>query len=356
MGEEFVVIVTPADHMCKRCTSLLTHMDKLENDLKLVKNAMISYIQKKYGILPADQPIKTLDVVNGHLKTDELEIGQKKVPSGLTFRDTSVNPPMKMLKTQHPQESSSKMKIYKCGFCTFQSKELGHVRFHMRSHMNKKGDGEKANQTAAKTIPIPPQQKKRLYRCQVCSASFDSRISCLEHIQKDHNQSISSTTNEEKEADVPTKEFKQEIIKTENDTQNAESPLDLDENQQEKSTVDTDMLLNDHVPAAEEPADAGASADVTNTEEPEQEIAGEEAADGQDEALLDQEEAEQAETIPNEEVEQDNAEKGDGQETEIEGDEGEDKSGASLDIESMLAAIHNDNATAPEEDTAQNVD
>lgn len=62
VGEEFVVIVTPADHMCKRCTSLLIHMDKLENDLKLVKNAMLSYIQKKYGLLPADQPIKSIEV------------------------------------------------------------------------------------------------------------------------------------------------------------------------------------------------------------------------------------------------------------------------------------------------------
>lgn len=62
LGEEFVIIVTPVDHMCKRCTSLLTHMDKLENDLKLVKTAMLSYIQKKYGILPPDQPVKTLDV------------------------------------------------------------------------------------------------------------------------------------------------------------------------------------------------------------------------------------------------------------------------------------------------------
>lgn len=62
MGEEFVIIVTPADHLCKQCTLLFTHMDKLEQDLKLVKNSMVSYIQKKYGILPADQPIKTLEV------------------------------------------------------------------------------------------------------------------------------------------------------------------------------------------------------------------------------------------------------------------------------------------------------
>jgi len=58
MGDEVVVIVTPADHMCKNCTLLLTKMDKLENDLKLVKNAMLSYIHKKYGIVPPDQIVE----------------------------------------------------------------------------------------------------------------------------------------------------------------------------------------------------------------------------------------------------------------------------------------------------------
>lgn len=58
---------------------------------------------------------------------DDLETSQRKVPSGLTVRDTTVNSPLKMTKTHQPE--TSKMKIYKCGFCTFQSKELGHVRY-----------------------------------------------------------------------------------------------------------------------------------------------------------------------------------------------------------------------------------
>lgn len=62
LGDEFVIIVTPADHMCKKCTSLLTHVDKLENDVKLVKNALLSYIQKKYGLLPPDQVVKNVEV------------------------------------------------------------------------------------------------------------------------------------------------------------------------------------------------------------------------------------------------------------------------------------------------------
>jgi len=62
------------------------------------------------------------------LKTDELEVGQRKIPSGLTTvrENPPVHTPLKMIK---PQDSSPKLKIYKCGFCTFQSKELGHVRY-----------------------------------------------------------------------------------------------------------------------------------------------------------------------------------------------------------------------------------
>jgi len=62
IGDEVVVIVTPADHICNGCTSLLTQIDMLENDLKLVKNAMLSYIQKKYGILPPGQAVKGVEV------------------------------------------------------------------------------------------------------------------------------------------------------------------------------------------------------------------------------------------------------------------------------------------------------
>jgi len=62
IGDDAVVIVTPNDYICKKCNSLLTHWDKTENDLKLVKNAMLSYIQKKYGILPPDHTFKDVNV------------------------------------------------------------------------------------------------------------------------------------------------------------------------------------------------------------------------------------------------------------------------------------------------------
>ncbi|XP_025418117.1 zinc finger protein 131-like isoform X3 [Sipha flava] len=370
IGEEFVVIVTPADHMCKKCTSLLIHMDKLENDLKLVRNAMLSYIQKKYGIIPPDQPVKTLD-------TDELEAGQRKVPSGLTVRDSPAHPsmhsPLKMLKTPPPSsDNSSKMKIYKCGFCTFQSKELGHVRFHMRSHMHKKEAESKVNQTAAaKTLtPVTQPQKKRLYRCQVCSKSFDSRIHCLDHIQKDHNQSSTASTTEDKESeenppDVTKEIFKQEELKGEELQQAESTTMDIDENQDNKGTVDTNMLLNENVPG-------------------EGTVEGEQEAVNADEEMPQQEEG----SIVSTQQETDNGSVHEQQETETEteteteltqnenalatqdetgevipdsvekGDEdvgNEDTKPGDLDIESMLAAIHNDNPPPTTEDAQEDM-
>ena len=62
LGDEFVVIITPADHMCNNCSTLLTHMDKLENDLKIVKNEVLSIIHKKYKLLLPHQTVKGVEV------------------------------------------------------------------------------------------------------------------------------------------------------------------------------------------------------------------------------------------------------------------------------------------------------
>lgn len=63
LGEEFVIIVNSNDHMCQKCTSMLSHIDKLESDLKLVKNAIMSHIQNKYELLPLGQTVNSVEVV-----------------------------------------------------------------------------------------------------------------------------------------------------------------------------------------------------------------------------------------------------------------------------------------------------
>jgi len=152
--------------------------------------------------------------------------------------------------------------------------------------------------------------------------------------------------------------MKPEPSKTQENNPQAESPMDVDENQQDdnKGTVDTDMMLNDNVVptegsanveqeegtenAAEEEETENSQEDKTVKEvksktkpEPAQEEATEEEEDEEDTAVPEQEEADHQETPDSvqKEIDEDNANV-------------ENKTG-DLDIESMLAAIHNDNPT-----------
>jgi hypothetical protein len=51
MGEGFMVVVSIEDMLCKRCAALLNHLDKLESDLNIVKQALTGYLKMKYGLL-----------------------------------------------------------------------------------------------------------------------------------------------------------------------------------------------------------------------------------------------------------------------------------------------------------------
>ncbi|XP_060857283.1 zinc finger protein 131-like [Metopolophium dirhodum] len=381
LGDDIMVIVTPEDYMCKNCSLLLTHMDKLENDLKNVKNSILLYIQKKYGILLPDQ------IVKGVMAEEKLEKDDLKVPSGLTVGVsptvttatvvTPVQTPLKLLKTQQQQQqqqqryqpqqqsptqqdSTNKMKIYKCGICTFQSNEFDHVRFHLRTHMNKK-ETEKPilNQAAAKALTPVPQQKKRIYKCQVCSKSFNSRIDCLDHIHKDHTQPTPSTSNGVNEKlnnamnAMKCNAMKSEPSKTQENK--VESHMDVDKYQQDnnKGTVDTDMMLNDNVHTKgsgdveqeEGTENTGEGKGTENSQEDKTvkevkskikpEPAQEKATEEEDTVLLDQEEAgQETPDSVEKEVDEDNA--------------NVEKKMGDLNIESMLAAIHNDNPTDSE--------
>ncbi len=105
-----------------------------------------------------------------------------------------IQTPTKVVSTPKPakpQENVTKLKIYKCGFCSYQSKELGNVRLHMKIHIraNKpEGDGDKTGTLSSPllTPKNPMSVRRRVFRCQVCSASFDDRNKCLEHISRDH--------------------------------------------------------------------------------------------------------------------------------------------------------------------------
>lgn len=51
LGDEFVVIATSSDHICMKCSTKLASVDVLENDINIIKNTLVSLIEKKNGIL-----------------------------------------------------------------------------------------------------------------------------------------------------------------------------------------------------------------------------------------------------------------------------------------------------------------
>lgn len=141
--------------------------------------------------------------------------------------------------------------------------------------------------------------------------------------------------------------------------------------QQAKGTVDTDMLLNDHVPAE---GVAAASEEQEETNDIDEAASQEKELPVQDEVLnapdeasptneegipAAQDEPEQQEPAVQNETEQggeamevdqatDNAGKEDEEMANGDGTD-DNKTGGDLDIESMLAAIHNDNPATAED-------
>lgn len=63
VGEDFIIVITPYDYTCDRCTELLQFIDKTKNDLNLIRKALIYYIQKKHKLLP-DENSTTMPGVN----------------------------------------------------------------------------------------------------------------------------------------------------------------------------------------------------------------------------------------------------------------------------------------------------
>nr|CAD7447618.1 unnamed protein product [Timema bartmani] len=55
MGEGFMVVVSLEDMLCKRCAVLLNHLDKLEADLTIVRNALLAYLTVKYRLNDSEE-------------------------------------------------------------------------------------------------------------------------------------------------------------------------------------------------------------------------------------------------------------------------------------------------------------
>nr|XP_018896080.1 PREDICTED: uncharacterized protein LOC109029859 [Bemisia tabaci] len=193
MGEDFLVILTGEDYICKRCNVLFNLMDRLQSELSIVQNALLGHISSKYNLPGMSNPNTMGEIqfsVNGvpyneFAKLNNIESSQLKLQVNPPLTTKLQSPPKPKPKPNNSASNttSKTTKMYKCGFCDFQSKELMTVKEHMRGHMNI--DQKKAEKRLGS--PIPPRPiKRKLFRCQVCSESYFDRKSCLSHIKATH--------------------------------------------------------------------------------------------------------------------------------------------------------------------------
>jgi len=54
LGEEFVIVVTPNDKICKKCSFFLLYIDVIEGELKRLKDEIVLLLLKNNGLSSFD--------------------------------------------------------------------------------------------------------------------------------------------------------------------------------------------------------------------------------------------------------------------------------------------------------------
>ncbi|KAE9533289.1 hypothetical protein AGLY_009330 [Aphis glycines] len=248
LGEEyFVVILNENDYACKNCASLLNRVDQLERDLKLVKNAVLTVVKKKHGVLVPDKDDQVVKVdkkdlsdespppkVSNPLKLNEPpNILINDINRGIEFLHIRHKPPQVQIPQQvpmpthsnaiqpgesiisenatriltpvvkvdkedlndeRPPKVSTPLKLNKSPNILINNVkrkiEFAHVR-------------HKPQQVPMlEQVPTPQQvrqKKMQLYRCQECNNRYYNRDQYVQHIQRDHKKSTLNNLEKQEE-------------------------------------------------------------------------------------------------------------------------------------------------------------
>ncbi|XP_025196060.1 uncharacterized protein LOC112595167 [Melanaphis sacchari] len=239
LGKDFVIVVNKNDYACKKCTCLLNHVDKLDFELKLIQNAMLSFFRKNHGISVRDEdveavkkdkeclkdvklpkesnplkskephnvPIKQvknpITVSDDKNKTLQVTSSKKKIPAEELPKHQipTQQPPGKRLRVMSPHQepeqvqqqdrfelTKNKLMKQQLAFLnrTNVSKFTGHVQNEMPTHSKKvQQENPILNQNKAKIL-TPQEQQLKIYKCQMCDKIFGNPNNCISHINIDH--------------------------------------------------------------------------------------------------------------------------------------------------------------------------
>lgn len=153
VGDDFCVIVSEDDKICRRCLTLFNTMDKYEFDLENVRSRLRGFINKKYAIDDDEPPAKMQKLNSGSPSIGRWQ-NSSEDSSPSTVRKVGVGTAENQLKTMAttPNSNSSNIKrgpvkLYKCIACDFKTTDLN--AFQPHSNVCKGQSNVKNQQTAA---------------------------------------------------------------------------------------------------------------------------------------------------------------------------------------------------------------
>lgn len=136
VGDDFCVIVSEEDVICRRCLTLFNTMDKYESDLENVRSRLRGFINKKYGIDEEEPPAKMQKLNSGSPISNRWPNNSDESSSNIV-RKVAVGAAENQLKNLSPSASSNisnakrgPVKLYKCIACDFKTTDLNAFQPH----------------------------------------------------------------------------------------------------------------------------------------------------------------------------------------------------------------------------------
>jgi hypothetical protein len=224
VGDEFCVIVSEEDVICRRCLTLFNTLDKYESDMQNVKVRLRSFISKKYGIEePEEQPpvkIQRLSEQSPGIHNSTNNYASRwqnnNADESPTRKIAAVNKETaeSQLKILSNTAKRGPVKLYKCIACDFKTTDLNAFQPHSsvcKGHQTKTSPvitpQNRVNRVAASAYPqqqvqqkttatLAPNQQQvgrttivrnnaQQHSCQQCEFKTTDRNVFLEH-QRNH--------------------------------------------------------------------------------------------------------------------------------------------------------------------------
>lgn len=140
VGDDFCVVVSEEDYICRRCLTLFNTMDKYESDLENVRTRLRGFINKKYSIEEQEEPpakIQRLNEPNRWQNTTPSTestsvVGAAAPPAGraTASKEAAENQLKHLQSTPNKRNASGPVKLYKCIACDFKTTDLNAFQPH----------------------------------------------------------------------------------------------------------------------------------------------------------------------------------------------------------------------------------